>query len=307
MRTYHGLTGLMPAAFRRPVATVGVFDGLHRGHRHVLEHLARFAARLGGEAVVLTFETHPLAVIAGAPPRKILSTPHRLRLLERFGVDATVLLPFDAATRNTSYERFTEDVLVTRIGIRGLLFGYNSNFGKDGLGTAATLAPLGKRLGFEVEEAPAVGEIARPISSSRIRDAIESGDLAAAADMLGRPVALYGVVVKGDGRGRSIGFPTANVDLEGEILPPRGVYEVVAEVRGRRWPAVANVGVRPTFHAGSAEAPILEVHVPGLDTDVYGERIEVELVRRLREERRFPSREALIEQIRADVAAIRGR
>jgi riboflavin kinase/FMN adenylyltransferase len=304
MRTFFGLTAVSPALFRRPVVTVGVFDGLHRGHRHVLEHLERFAVRLGGEAVVLTFETHPLAVIAGAPPRRILSTPHRLKLLERFGVDATVVLPFDASVRETTYERFTEEVLVGRLGIKGLLFGYNSNFGKDGKGTAATLAPLGKRFGFEVLEAPAIVQQAAPISSSRIRDAIESGDLAGAREMLGRPVALYGVVVKGDGRGRALGFPTANVDLEGEILPPRGVYEVLAEVRGRRWPAVANVGVRPTFHPEAGDTPVIEVHVPGLDGDLYGERIEIELVRRLREERRFPSKDALIAQIRADVASI---
>lgn len=304
MRTYQGIAALSPAAFRRPVATVGMFDGLHRGHRDVLEHLVRFARRLDGEPVVLTFETHPLAVIAGAPPRRILSTAHRLRLLERFGVAATVLLPFDDTLRNTGYVRFTEEVLVQGLGIRGLLFGYNSNFGKGGLGTAATLAPLGARLGFAVEEAPAVALDLEPISSSRIRDAIERGDLAVAAAMLGRPVALYGVVVKGDGRGRTLGFPTANVDLEGEILPPHGVYEVVAEIRGVRHPAVANVGVRPTFHAAAPGAALLEVHVPGLDFDFYGERIEVELVRRLRGERRFPSRDALVAQIRADVAAV---
>lgn len=304
MRTFHGLAEVTPTALRRPVATVGVFDGLHRGHLHVLQHLERFAARLGGESVVLTFETHPLAVIAGAPPRRILSTAHRLRLLERYGVDATVVLPFDERVRETTYERFTEDVLVGRLGIAGLLFGYNSNFGKDGKGTARTLAPLGRRFGFAVEEAPAIAERGAPISSSRIRDAIESGDLAAAAEMLGRPVAVYGAVVKGEGRGKALGFPTANVDLEGEILPPRGVYEVVADVRGRRWPAVANVGVRPTFHAEPGAAPLLEVHVPGLSGDLYGERIEVELVRRLRDERRFPSKDALIAQIKADVAAI---
>jgi riboflavin kinase/FMN adenylyltransferase len=311
VRTHVGLAGLAPSLFRRPAVTIGVFDGLHRGHRHVLEHLHDLAGRVRGESVVITFETHPLAVIAHAAPRQILSTRHRLRLLERMGIDGAVLLPFDETVRAMSYEQFTEEVLVRGLGIGGLLFGYNGNFGHDGQGTVRTLAPLGRRHGFLVEEASAVAQGERPVSSSRIRDAIEAGDLVAAADMLGRPVALLGTVVRGDGRGRTLGFPTANVDLEGEILPPAGVYEVVAEVGGRRLPAVANIGVRPTFAAGAAdgraappERPTLEVHVPGLEADLYGQTLEVELVRRLRAERRFPSREALVEQIRADVATV---
>jgi len=174
------------------------------------------------------------------------------------------------------------------------------------------LEELGRKLGFAVEEAPPIAQDGRPISSSRIRDAIEAGELAAAAAMLDRPVVLYGKVVEGDRRGRLIGFPTANVDPEGEILPPQGVYQVVATVRDERYGAVANLGVRPTFHEGrdqaaaGAERPVLEVHVPGLDFDFYGERIEVELVRKIRDERRFASREALIRQIEADVATVTG-
>ena len=134
MRHLTGLESLRPDAFRRPVATIGVFDGMHRGHRHVVEHLRALADRLDGEAVVLTFDTHPLAVIAGAPPRKILSHAHRLLLLDRLGVDATVVLPFDDRMRRMGYIEFTEQVLVLRMGIRGLLFGYNGNFGRDGEG-----------------------------------------------------------------------------------------------------------------------------------------------------------------------------
>jgi riboflavin kinase/FMN adenylyltransferase len=271
MRRLSGLDALEPSAFRRPVVTIGVFDGMHRGHRHVVEHLRALADRLEGEAAVLTFDTHPLAVIAGAPPRQILSQTHRLLLLERLGVDATVVLPFDDAMRRMGYREFTEEVLVGRMGIRGLLFGYNGNFGRDGEGNVRTVAPLGLRHGFEVVEAPAITLHGTPISSSRIRDAIQSGDLAAAAEMLGRPPALYGRVVKGDGRGRTLGFPTANVDPEGEILPPRGVYQVVVALRGQRYAAVANIGVRPTFQAAGVAGdptPVLEVHVPGVAFDI---------------------------------------
>lgn len=306
MRRHLGRESLRPEAFRAPVVTIGVFDGLHRGHSHVIEHLRAFADRVAGEAVVVTFDTHPMAVIAGAPPRHILSTEHRLVLLERLGIDAVVLLPFDEETRRTPFDVFTRDILVGGLGVRGLLFGYNSNFGHRGEGTPAAVAPLGASHGFEVVEAPAIHVDGKPISSSRIRDAIESGAFSEAASMLGRPHTLYGTVIAGDGRGRQLGFPTANVDLAGEIVPPAGVYQVVAEIRGERYAAVANLGVRPTFEAQRAKlsVPLLEVHVPRVDFDFYGEGIEVEFVRKIRDERKFPSKEALISQIRQDVASL---
>ncbi len=307
MRRHLGHEGLEPAAFLDPVVTIGVFDGLHRGHLHVIEHLRAFADRVGGEAVVVTFDTHPMAVIAGAPPRHILSTEHRLVLLERMGIDAVVLLPFDPAMRATDYASFTRDILVGGLGLRGLLFGYNSNFGHRGEGTPTTLAPLAAEHGFEVVEAPSIHLGGTPISSSRIRDAIERGDFPEAGLMLGRPHTLFGTVVRGDGRGRQLGFPTANIDLGGEITPPAGVYQVIADVRGQRYAAVANLGYRPTFDGGDEglpPQPLLEVHVPGVDFDFYAERVEVEFVRKIRDERKFPSKEALLAQIKADVASL---
>lgn len=305
MRRIVGLAGLTPAAFRRPVVTIGVFDGMHQGHRHVIEHLRAMADLIGGEAVALTFDRHPRAVLEDVAPRRILSMAHRLLLLERHGVETAVILAFDTAMREMRYDVFARDVLVKGMGIAGLLFGYNGRFGHRGLGTVETLGPLGREFGFTVEETPPIALGGEPISASRIRDAIESGDLRVAEAMLGRAVALYGRVVEGDGRGRSLGFPTANVDPEGEILPPGGVYQVVATVRGERYAAVANIGLRPTFgEEGAPSAPVLEVHVPGIDFAFYGERIEVDLVRRLRDERAFPSREALIRQIHEDVASL---
>jgi riboflavin kinase/FMN adenylyltransferase len=307
MRRVIGLEALQPSAFRSPVVTIGVFDGLHRGHCHVIEHLRAFADRVGGEAVVVTFDTHPMAVIAGAPPRHILSTEHRLVLLERLGVDAAVVLPFDEAMRTTPHEQFTRDVLVAGLGIRGLLFGYNSNFGHRGEGTPKSVAPLAQEHGFEVVEAPSIHLEGEPISSSRIRDAIQSGDFHAAGLMLGRPHTLFGTVVRGDGRGRQLGFPTANIDLGGEITPPPGVYQVVADVRGQRYAAVANLGYRPTFQGGDQglpPEPLLEVHVPGIAFDFYGESVEIEFVRKIRDERTFPSKEALLAQIQEDVASL---
>jgi riboflavin kinase/FMN adenylyltransferase len=304
VRRLWGVDALSPEAFRHPVVSIGVFDGVHRGHRHLLESLRTMADRLGGEAVVLTFDTHPRVVLEGGPPKPILSLRHRLLLLERLGVDTTVVLPFDEATRDTSYERFVEDVLVHRMRIRGLLFGYNTNFGKGGLGTFAAVEPLAAKFGFVVAEAPPISTHGLPISSTQIRAAIESGRLADAEALLGRPHSLLGTVVHGDGRGRTLGFPTANLDVEGELLPPAGVYQVVVTLRGQRFAAVANVGTRPTFPEARPARPLVEVHVPGLSQDFYGEALEVELVRKIRDEVRFESREALVEQIRRDVASL---
>jgi len=304
VRRIDGFAAIASAGLRSPAATIGVFDGVHRGHRHVLESLRSLADRVGGDAVVLTFDTHPRAVLEGAPPKRLTSLEHRLLLLERLGVDATIVLPFDEATRDMTYERFVKEVLVDALHVRALLFGYNTNFGKDGLGTAATVAPLAKRYGFEVVEAPPITVHGRAVSATRIRDAVASGNLAEAAELLGRPHSLEGTVVRGDGRGRTLGFPTANLDLEGELLPPAGVYQVVVTLRGQRYAAVANVGTRPTFPGAKPPRPLLEVHVPGVDFEFYGERVEVELVRKIRDEVRFPSREALVEQIRRDVASL---
>ncbi len=304
MRRIDGFGALSPAAFTHPAVSIGVFDGVHRGHRHVLECLRSLADRLGGEAVVITFDTHPRAVLEGAPPKPLLSLHHRLVLLERLGVDATVVLPFDERTRDMPYDRFVTDVLVKGMGVRGLLLGYNTNFGKGGLGTIRTVEPLAAAHGFVVAEAPPVSVHGLPISATRIREAIESGRLSDAEDLLGRPHALLGTVVHGDGRGRMLGFPTANLDLEGELLPPPGVYQVVATVRGQRCAAVANIGRRPTFPGARPARPLLEVHVPGIAFDFYGEPVEVELVRKIRDEVRFESREALVAQIRKDVASL---
>ena len=307
LRRFRGLEAPTPDAFRSPVVTIGMFDGLHRGHRHVIEHLCALADQVAGDAVVVTFESHPRLVLEGEAPGLLLSTEHRLLLLERLGVTAAVLLPFDEQMRQTSHETFVRDLLVKRIGVSTLLLGFDSNFGHGGTGTATTVAPLADEFGFEIVEAPPISLDGEPISSSRIRAAIREGDFATASDMLGRTPALYGVVVRGDGRGRTLGFPTANIDLEGELMPPPGVYQVVTTLRGERRAAVANIGVRPTFLPDGEEGPVLpvlEVYVPGIDFEFYGERMEVELVRKIRDERRFPSKEALVAQIKQDVASL---
>jgi riboflavin kinase/FMN adenylyltransferase len=303
VKVFEGLEALRPGALRDPVCTVGVFDGVHRGHRQVLYELVAWARATGGESCAMTFSRHPAVVLGGLDVPPILSVRHRLVEFERHGVDAAVVLEFESV-RELSPEAFLREVLVGRLGCRRLLLGYDSRIGKGGAGDARTLPPVAAAAGVELRIASRVTDRAgRKISSSAIREAIRTGDLETAANMLGRPHALYGRVVRGAGRGRSLGTATANLDVGGELLPPDGVYLVRVFRRGVTAPGVANLGVRPTFGPGGLRT--LEVHVPGWEGDLLGEELEVRLVRKIRDERAFESPDALKAQVAADLAELR--
>lgn len=308
MRVVHGTDALDPASFRAPVVTLGVFDGVHRGHRRVLSRARELTRPAGGEVVVVTFHQHPRAVTVGVAPPLITSLDHRLVLLSREGVDATVVLHFDAALREMPAERFVEEILVARIGARALVLGHDSHFGKDRRGDAALARRLLEPRGVPVECIDAVRlPDGRVVSSSSIREAVAKDDIAAAEELLGRPPALYGTVVKGDGRGRALGWPTANLDLGGELRPPRGVYGGAVDLGGRAWPVVVNIGGRPTFHPEGTAADTVEVHVIGWSGDLYGHPLEVRLLGRIRDERRFSGADELKAQIARDVAEAQAR
>lgn len=302
MRRIDGTAGLSPERFRRPVVTIGVFDGVHRGHRAVLARTRELAARLGGEVVVITFDVHPRAVTTGEAPPLVTSLAHRIRLLGREGVDTTVVLRFDEDLREMEAERFVEDVLAARIGVHGVVVGHDTHFGHHRRGDHDMLRRLLGPRGIPVERMEPVklrdGTI---VSSSAIRAAVQRGDLDAAARMLGRTPALYGRVVRGDGRGRELGFRTANLDLEGELRPGRGVYGAAVEIDGRTCAAAVNIGGRPTFHADAA-GDTVEVHVVGWSGDLYGRTLEVFLFGKIRDERRFDGPDALRAQIAKDLA-----
>ncbi len=302
MRRLTGLDAARPGEAREPVATVGVFDGVHRGHSHLLYELRRWSGAVGGTACVLTFDRHPAALLRGVEVPMILSVENRLLELERHGVDLAWVIDF-GAVRDLSPEAFLRDVLVGRLGCRRLLLGFDSTLGKDRAGTTRNLPALGAQQGVEVRVAPPIfDKEGRKISSTAIRDAIRRGDLQAAANVLGRPFTIRGPVVRGAGRGRALGVATANLDLTGQLVPPDGVYLVRVYAGERTAPAVANLGVGPTFGAGGIRR--LEVHVPGWSGDLYGETLEVGLVRWLRDERRFADAEALRAQIDLDLAAL---
>ena len=235
----------------------------------------------------------------------ILTLEHRLRLMERAGMDKAVIVPFSRELRETSAEDFLIEFLVHRLRMKAIILGHDSAFGKDRKGDILFLNARREGLGFEVLQAPEVKVRGDTISSTRIREAIRSGDLVLVEEMLGRELSLLGRVVRGDNRGRRIGFPTANLDCQGAILPPDGVYAVKVLYRGIRRRAVMNVGTRPTFTNGKqVMSSVVEVHIPNFQGDLYGADLEVFITRKIRDELKFDSVEALIEAIREDIDSL---
>ncbi len=299
MRVYEDLSKLTPKDFSNPVATVGVFDGLHVGHQQLLLALKDWATECGGESVVITFRTHPRAVLAKSGPTFIVSLHHRLLLLEREGIDATVVLSFTTELAEVSAEQFSRKYLKKRLGLKGLLFGFNSSVGRKGEGDYPLMRKLGEALGFTVRQSEAVKLDGQIVSSTVIRGDIVQGRLKQAERMLGRPVAVLGTVVKGEGRGMRLDFPTANLDLHHEAYPPGGVYAALAIFSGKSMPALVNIGTRPTFHPGES-AETIEVHIPGFTGNLYGAEMEVQFISKIRRERSFASAEELRERMRKD-------
>lgn len=278
---------------------IGVFDGVHRGHRRVLAAIDEAPVPT---RVVLTFGTHPAQVLSttGAPA-KLGSLKDRLALFEAIGIDRVAILDFDEEMVAMTPDEFVTRVLVDGLGARYVAIGHGFRFGHAAEGTTETLSELGRRHGFEVAVVPILSEDGVEVRSTAIRHSIIDGDVEQAATLLGRPYAIRGMVVPGEGRGATIGVPTANVSFPDQLaVPARGVYAVYAEVDGRRFPAVANLGVRPTF---GGEEEVLEVHVIGEDLDLRGKELGVHFVTRLRDEQRFDGIESLVAQIRADIGA----
>ncbi len=285
------------------VVSVGVFDGVHRGHQEILRTNVARARALGARPTVVTFRQHPTTVLLGRSPRMLTSLEHKLELFRRAGIEHAVALTFDAALREVSAEEFAREFLVRRLDARKLVLGFDSKLGHGREGTPEFL----RALGFDVEVVGQVLAGGRPISSTAIREAVELGDLDGAAQMLGRRVAVYGDVVRGNQLGRVLGFPTANLDLHHELRPPVGVYagfarriEREGRAPGRAWPSVVNIGYRPTVSGERPESPQVEVHLLGFEGDLYGAHVELEFVRRLRDEQRFPDVETLRRQIELD-------
>ncbi len=297
-----------PLRIPAPVAAIGVFDGVHRGHRAILRKAAALARKRRGTAMAVTFHPHPLSVLrpAAAPPL-LMSLERRLDSIARCGIQFTLVVPFTRSFSRWSPERFTRGLLAGRLGVSDVVVGANFRFGRGRIGTVGTLQRLGRRHGFRVHAVAPVRSGKVRVSSGRLRDWIRLGKLDRARRGMGGPVTVVGRVVRGSGRGRELGFPTANLKVESGLLPLVGVYAVRARLDGRRLAGMANLGFRPTFkrrNMGKA-SPLLEVHLFGVRRPLYGRGVEVEFVRRLRGERRFSSPAALARQILLDARRAR--
>lgn len=300
-------------SLRRPVLTVGNFDGLHVGHRAILQTVVTRARALDGEAVVYTFEPHPRKVLHPEQAPGLLTTlEQKLELLERAGVDVVVVEAFNLVFARTPAEVFIRDVLHARIRPVEVYVGYDFHFGRDREGSMRLLTEMGPHLGFSVTIIPEVTLDEGDVNSTRIRQVLADARPEQAAVMLGRPFTVRGRVVRGERRGRALGFPTANLAPDNEVLPAAGVYAGRLRILdegdpppGSEWPVVTNLGVRPTF--GGERGLVAEAHLIGFEGDLYGRRVELSFIHHLRGERRFRDADALRKQIAADVAEARRR
>jgi riboflavin kinase / FMN adenylyltransferase len=283
----------------RPVLMLGNFDGVHLGHQALIGSAVADAKASGGRAVVFTFWPHPLKVLAPErAPRLILTEADKLALLETYGAEIAIVQKFDLDFARIEAERFVEDYLVRRIGVTKVWVGKDLRFGKGRKGRVEDLIRLGAQAGFGVGVVGPVEIAGHRVSSSRIRTLIERGHMRQAAQNLGRYHFVSGRVVGGHGRGREMGFPTANIEPATEAVPLDGIYATLFEVDAQRWHSATSIGVNPTFGAGPRT---IESFVFDFDNDLYGKDVKVHFVERIRDEKKFSSPESLAEQIDRDV------
>ena len=318
MKIIRGLSELADSKLSLPVCTIGFFDGVHRGHASLVGDLIRWAGQVEGTATVITFSNHPKEITLGQAPAMLTPVETRLERLQAMGVEVVVLLDFDEDLAQWSPEKFVSEVIQKTLSCQHLLMGFDSAFGQGARGTFEYLQQL-ELPELELRSSPPLLIEAEAVSSSAVRRCLEIGDMRRAQLMLGRPYSLEGPVIVGDQRGRTIGFPTANLDPGAVLVPPVGVYLGRAIVKAEDdqpqevWPVAVNIGRRPTF--GTPEAPEgtpfdprldrLEAHLDGYSGDLYGRHIEIEFYRRLRGERKFASLDSLKQQIVRDVESVR--
>jgi riboflavin kinase / FMN adenylyltransferase len=292
-----------PELFRGGYVSIGNFDGVHRGHQEIAEHLAARSRREGVPAVILTFDPHPLALLRpGHVPPALTTLEHKAELLERAGATCVIAYPTDKALLGLTPAEFVDAILVGQLAAKGIIEGPNFCFGKDRAGDIDTLRQLCRDRNILLEVAEPVGGARTMVSSSTIRTRVAAGKIAEAAELLGHPYRLAGDVVAGARRGQEIGFPTANLAGIATLVPADGVYAGVARVGERELAAAINIGPNPTFHE---QARKVEVHLIEFSGDLYGRPLAVDLLDRVRDVRKFSGREELVAQIGKDVAAAR--
>ena len=306
MKTIHAANEL-DSDGRPACVAIGVFDGVHLGHQRIIQQTIADARQCDGVAVVVTFDRHPNSVVAPARvPPLIYALPRKLGTIESLGADALLLIHFDEAFSQQSGEVFIRNLARDLGRIHSLCVGADFTFGRKRQGNVALLETLGKELGFAVRGLPAVALDGEPVSSTRIREAVRAGNFDLASRMLGRPYTLAGVVIPGDHLGNQLGFPTANLDTSGLVLPPGGVYAARATLDSVAYEAVLNIGRRPTLQ--NPDPPLrVEAHLLDFNGDLYGKELEIAFVEKLREERKFDSLGELRDQIGRDIEQARVR
>jgi len=296
-------TGRLKAKIKPPILTLGNFDGVHLGHQMILERVRMRAQELDCPSVVYTFEPHPLKVVAPHKSPPLITTfEEKVRLIAQFGIDYLICAHFTKEFASQHPRRFVKEVLVDGLSVKEVWVGHDYAFGRGKKGTVGYLKELGKEFGFGVHITPAYKRGGGVVSSSRVRGLIQKGRMEEVAVLLARYYSVTGRVVKGRDRGKALGFPTANIMANSELLPRRGVYAVFVNLGKRTYPGVANIGISPTFGEGSLT---FEVYILGFKGDIYGKGIKVAFVDRMRDEVRFDTPQLLVERIKDDVERVR--
>jgi len=299
MKIIYGLSNLKKQP-RQSVISVGVFDGVHIGHKKIVKEVMKQAERLNLGSVLITFKPHPAKVIKKSSAVAMLSSfKHRLKFLEELGIETCLVIRFNKAFSHKSAKTFIQKVLIDKLSMKMLIVGENFSFGKEQLHNAGALKAIAKDLNFGLITVRPKRHNSRTISSSLIRHLIEDGKIKNASRLLGRPVSILGTVVKGRQIGRTIGFKTANIDPHHEAIPPSGVYAAYTKLDKKRYMSILNIGTRPTF---KETEPAIEVHLFDFSGKLYNRDIEVCFVKRLRAERRFKNKDHLREQITKDAS-----
>jgi len=287
------------------VVTVGTFDGVHRGHWTVLEEIRERAEQTGRRSVLVTFDPHPLRIVRPEFAPLLLTTPlEKKEILAESGVEYAVFISFTKTLSRYEPRRFVEEILVERLHVKELVIGYDHGFGRDRSGNVDTLREIGAELGFAVDVVPPVAADGASVSSSRIREAVATGRMREAEVCLGRPYSMRGVVVRGEGRGHQLGFPTANLTVaeRDKLVPPPGIYAVEGVLRSGTHAGALHLGPRPTF---KGSPPSIELHLLDFDEDIYGHEVRVDFIEYLRPVLPFDGVKTLVAQMKKDVQLAR--
>ncbi len=283
------------------VVTVGVFDGVHIAHREILKRMEEEKKKTGARTLLVTFDPHPQEILRPGEKFQILTTiDERIELLKEYELDIVFVVNFTLEFSNISAEEFCKDIMLEKIGLKKVIVGYNHAFGKNREGNPEKLKEFGKKYGFDVEIIPQLLVENIPVSSSKVRAILDNGDVKLASKLLGRYYFINGIVVKGSGRGKELGIPTANIEPNSrrKLIPKNGVYVVRVTIDRKNYYGVMNIGYRPTFELDSER--VMEVHIFDFDEEIYFKHIKVEFIERLRDEMKFSSPRELVEQIKRD-------